>query len=372
MMDAAPGIDKARISRLLFRLLDIYSPSGKEEEVVDFLAGYLRRRGLPVIRQEVDDRRANLVSAQAGDNTTLAFIGHVDTVSAYDLEDFGHQRDGDTIKGLGAADMKGGCAALIEAYVRLWEIYGSDLNLALALVVGEEEEGDGAEVLTGEYRFPWAVIAEPTGLRPCLDHYGYVAVQVQTQGRRRHASLARDGRNAVQDMLKVLLRLTDYLDQTRPELVYNVRDLFSSGGGFVVPEGCEAWLDVHLPPEAPAGEITVEFDEILAAEKAAHPELEAILHFDTVHPGYSLPEKGPVVTALRGAFEEKGLAWNPEAFPSHSDANLLFSAGVRPIMFGPGRIENAHRPDEEVSLAEVFTAAEVFLAAGRRLMTRDV
>ena len=90
----------------------------------------------------------------------MVLIGHLDTVMAYDLENYGYKEDGDLVMGLGSADMKGGCAAMVEAFVALTE---NDLSLvpaALALVVGEEEEGDGTNRLIEEYHFPWAIIGE--------------------------------------------------------------------------------------------------------------------------------------------------------------------------------------------------------------------
>jgi hypothetical protein len=42
----------------------------------------------------------------------LAFIGHLDTVAAYDLDHYGYQENGDQVTGLGTADMKSGCAAM--------------------------------------------------------------------------------------------------------------------------------------------------------------------------------------------------------------------------------------------------------------------
>ena len=67
--------------------------------------------------------------------------------------------------------------------------------MALALVVGEEEDGDGAVALGREFHFPWAIVGEPTNLQPCLSHYGYLEVQITTRGRRMHASLANKGQN---------------------------------------------------------------------------------------------------------------------------------------------------------------------------------
>jgi acetylornithine deacetylase len=340
----------------------MYSPSGKEEEILDLLNGYLKRHHLPVTRQPVDDHRHNLVVMPPDGPARLAFIGHVDTVVAHDLDHYGYEKDGDQVLGLGAADMKGGCAAMVEAYVSLWEqgAFTARGGIALALVVGEEEDGDGAERLVEEHHFPWAVIGEPTDLRPCLGQYGYLEIQASTRGRPMHASLANPGKNPVEAMLRLISRITRYLASRRPEVVYNIRDLFSSQAGFAVPDRCEAWLDAHLPPSAPAGEILLELEEILAQERQEDPHLDATLRFATVHAGYELPERGPVVEALRSVYARRSLAWEPQDFPSHSDANLLWAAGVKPILLGPGQLEQAHVPEESVSFQQVCLAAEIY------------
>ena len=357
-------IDQNRLKRLLARMMNIYSPSGKEEELIDFLHTYLKRKGLPVVRQEVDEHRDNLLVRPKGEDNILALVGHVDTVTAFDLEDFGYKKNNDMISGLGAADMKAGCAALIEAYIGLWEKYGYDLPVTLALVVGEEEDGDGAEILVNDYYFPWAVIAEPTNLKPCLNHYGYVAVRLATQGEIWHASLAQKGLNAVENMLDLCLVITRHFREKRPELVYNIRDLYSSGGGFVVPEGCEAWIDLHLPPSVQPAEITLEIEELTDEHKKGKNNIKFVLQFDTVHSGYAIPEKGKIVEALKAVYQEIGINWQAESFPSHSDANQLWTSGVKPIVLGPGSLEKAHRPDESISWNEVVKAAEIYFKLG--------
>jgi acetylornithine deacetylase len=366
---AASPINRRRLRNLLQRLLNIYSPSGKEEEVVDFLFRRLKRQGLPVIRQDVDEKRQNLIVPLSGKEASLAFIGHLDTVTAYDLEEFGCEMDGDSVKGLGSADMKGGCAAMVEAFTCLWEKGFYGVPLTLAMVVGEEEDGDGAEMLVKEFHFPWAIIGEPTDLKPCLQHYGYLEMQLKTQGRRYHASLAKKRGHPVEAMLRILLRLSRYMEEERSEAVYNIRDLFSSGGGFVVPDGCEAWVDVHLPPSAPLGEITVEMEELIAKEKDVHPSIEVLVHFSTVHSGYTLPEKGEVVDALKATFLQGGVVWEPLAFASHSDANQLWTAGVKPIILGCGQLERAHSPQEKVSFNQVCAAADIYYQLAVRFLS---
>ena len=371
MINRRGQINAKRLRRLLKRLLDIYSPSGKEQDVVDYLHTYMKRHGLPVLRQDVDEHRQNLIVSLSGLEADIAFIGHVDTVSAYELEDFGAEEKGDVIRGLGAADMKGACAAMIEAFTCLLEQGIAQAPLALALVVGEEEKGDGAQALVREYHFPWAVIGEPTDLKPCLKHFGYLEIRLNTRGRRLHASLARKGGNAVEHMLRILLRLSRYLERESMELIYNIRDLYSSGGGFVVPDGCEAWVDVHLPPTAPVSEITLEIEELISMERREVPSIEASVHFTMVHSGYELPERGPVIEALKASFSDQGLAWEPLAFPSHSDANQLWMAGVKPIILGCGRLEKAHSPDEDVSFEQVLGAAEIYFQTAARIAAKE-
>ncbi len=358
--EPASPLQPQRLKRLLKRLVDIYSPSGKEEEILHYLSGYLRRRGHRVIAQEVDENRFNLLLMPSDVEPRVAFVGHLDTVVAYDLEDYGCSEEGDLLTGLGSADMKAGCAAMVEAFMALRESGRSELPVALCLVVGEEEEGDGAERLLEDYPIPWAVIGEPTDMRPCLSNYGYLEVQVTTLGKRKHASLAHRGGNPVEVMMHTITRISQYMENQRPELVFNIRDVFTSQSGFAVPERCEAWLDLHLPPGAPVGEIEAELEEIAEGEKKRFPSVENSLRIATVDAGYELPEKGAFVEALKETFSQVNLPWSPGPFVSDSDANRLWRGGVKSVLVGPGSLEKAHAHDESVSFSQTLLAAEFY------------
>lgn len=352
------SIDPARLRSLLQRLLDLYSPTGKEEKAVDYLHGRLRREGLPVIRQPVDERRANLLVLPRHVEADLVLLGHVDTVVAYDLEHYGFAEDGDRIRGLGAADMKGGLAAMVEAYSVAWHESSGRLASALAIVVGEEEYGDGAEQLTADYHFPWALIAEPTDLLPCLSNFGYIELQIAASGQRIHASLADRGSSPVEVVLSWLQGIVRHMEQAHPDMVLNIRDLLSSRAGFAVPERCEAWLDIHTPPDTSLEPLLDELDRL---RPEPGEKVQNQMRFTTLMGGYALPEKGPLVDTLQRVFARQGLDWRPSAFRSHSDANLLWEAGTRPMLLGPGQLEAAHAPDESTSFEQVCTAAGLYL-----------
>jgi len=349
-----------RLKKLLRKLVDIYSPSGKEEEIVEFLSRYLKRAGLPVSLQEVDENRCNLLVLPDKTDIQAGFVGHVDTVTAHNLETFGFSEEGDVISGLGTADMKGGCAALIEGFTALWETGQHDFPAALCLVVGEEEEGDGAEVLLTEYHFPWAVIAEPTSLKPCLAHYGYAELQLTTTGEKMHASMAKMTDNAVEVMLRLILDISRHLQTERPDLIYNIRDLFSAQAGFAVPDRCDASIDLHLPAAAPIGEILTEIEELASDPRYNHEGVETHFRVLTIDAGYDLPERGRLIEALKTVFGAYAISWEPEAFRSHSDANRFWAAGVKPILLGPGNLAKAHSPDESISFSEIEKAAALY------------
>ena len=92
-------IDPQRLRQLLKRLIDIYSPSGKEEDVLAYLHSYLKKKGLSAIRQTVDDSRHNLVVLPPEGEVRLALIGHLDTVVAYDLENYGYDEQDNLVFG---------------------------------------------------------------------------------------------------------------------------------------------------------------------------------------------------------------------------------------------------------------------------------
>ncbi len=360
--DITTDVQPERLKNLLKALVDIYSPSGKEEEIVEYVESYLKTNGLNVIRQKVDENRFNLVVLpENGEEVDLCFVGHLDTVTAHDLENYGFSEDGDTVSGLGSSDMKAGCAAMIEAFIALTKKGGVLPPVGLALVVGEEEESDGAKTLMREYSFPWAVVGEPTNMIPCLGHYGYLEVLLRTKGKRAHSSMPELGRNAIETMLKLLLKVTDYITSMPKGLVYNIRQLSGSPGGFVVPDACEAWLDLHLHPDSRVDVLKAELEQLVEAVDESTFGLDAYIRFESTQSGYRISPRRPLVKKLKEVYKKLALPWEPQDFRSHSDGNVLWAAGVDPIILGPGRLETAHTAEESVDFSQVVQAARLYL-----------
>lgn len=360
------AINPDRLRSMFLDLLAIYSPSGKEEDVQLYLEDLLVRHGFAVERQEVEQERYNLHITMGAAEPRLYLVGHVDTVPAWDLEAYGPEQDGSIVRGLGSADMKGGCAAMVEAWLALAATLSPAERPAvgLLLVVGEEENGDGSAAFLKTHRPPWAVIGEPTGLAACFAHYGYLEARFVTTGRRSHSSLPELGHNAVESMLRVLLRLWEnpLFSPETTEIVHSIREMSSSRAGFVVPDRCETWIDLHLRPDQDPVLLQRAIRRIVTDAEPLITGLDLTVDFDFAASGYDLGTDNPLAHHLPSIYQSLGLAPRLDAFRSHSDGNLFFAAGTRPIILGPGALEVAHTPDEQVAFAEVCAAAGIYAA----------
>lgn len=357
------AIDPTRLRRILMEMLEIYSPTGKEEDVQLYLEDLLTQAGFAVERQIVEEDRYNLRVTIGSVPPRLYLVGHVDTVTAWDLEEFGPREEEGIIYGLGSADMKGGCAAMVEAFLALATLPEEQRPpVGLLLVVGEEENGDGSAAFLAGETPPWVVIGEPTSLAACFSHYGYLEAGLMTRGRRTHSSLPELGHNAVESMLRVLLHLGRHplFDRETPDLVYSIRELSSSRAGFVVPDRCEAWIDLHLPPETDPATVrqVMEAQVEGATDCIDNLDLEMTFTFDSR--GYRLETENWPATELAELYPRLGLPLKFDAFRSHSDGNLFFEAGVKPLILGPGSLETAHTSDEQTIFSEVVAAARIY------------
>ncbi|BCR06846.1 acetylornithine deacetylase [Desulfuromonas versatilis] len=359
------AIDPERVRRLLLEMVEIYSPSGKEEDVQLYLEEVLAGAGFAVERQPVEEARYNLHLVMGEGEPQLYLVGHVDTVAAWDLEEYGPREEWGVVRGLGTADMKGGCAAMVEAWLALASLPPEERPpVGLLLVVGEEENGDGSAEFLQTRRPPWVVIGEPTSLAPCFSHYGYLEAALTTQGRRIHSSLPELGHNAVESMLRVLLHLgkDPLFDRQSSDIVYSIREMSSSRAGFVVPDRCEALIDLHLPPETDPAQVQQAMRERLANAGQFVEGLNLEVSFDFASRGYQIGGDNRLGQVLEAIYPRLNLPLRFDAFRSHSDGNLFFEAGVPCLILGPGSLETAHTPDEQTSLPEVEAAARIYAA----------
>jgi [amino group carrier protein]-lysine/ornithine hydrolase len=140
---------------LLYRMVQIPSPSGNEAELAGFLAEAAARLGM---RATVDGVGNVVAVTGSGRGPTVLLLSHLDTVD----DPIPVRLCADRVSGRGAVDAKGPLAAMVYAAAGRPDFPG---RLVVAAVVEEEVPGSsGAMHLRGTLPRPDAVlIGEPSG-----------------------------------------------------------------------------------------------------------------------------------------------------------------------------------------------------------------
>lgn len=380
-------IDAERIVDLASKLIQFPSenPPGNEAEAAAFLADHCRALGMNVEVTEPLPGRPNVVAWVEGRETGphLIFNGHLDVVPAganWTTDPFQPVvRDG-RIYGRGSADMKGALAATVEA-VDAVRRSGTPFRgrITLSFVCDEEEGGTGTRFLVASgLRGDWAIVTEPTELKPVIAHKGDFYFDVTLYGVAAHGSVPHRGVNAIYHAGKLLDAVQEFagrLAQRSHPLVGNAS--ISTGlirGGEttnVVPAECLVSLDRRVLPNERPAEVIAEIDELLEDLAARDPTFR----YRVENPVRALPMEisadEPVVIALReAATEVLGSDPGVHGWAATCDANLLVNDAQTPtVVFGPGSIDQAaHQADESVAIPDLVSAAEIYAATIVRLL----
>lgn len=402
-----PSIDTDRLSDLAARLVRIPSTSGREGDVARFLATYLGDAGFSVELQEVeggpggssaagglasdrsdsrekqDGGRFNVIAVYGRGTPRLLLTGHTDVVppgTGWTIDPYaGELRDGRLV-GRGAADMKGGIASMVEAALMIRASAAAPRGqLMLAFVVGEEVDQSGTRALIERQGngADYAIVGEPTELRPVVCHKGLLSLSITVGGRAAHASRPNEGVNAIDGMHLFL----DRLRPLRAAVSGKAHPLAGTAslipgtvrGGEVsnmVPAECTLELDRRLLPGEQAGEALAEIEGLARNLRREHPELRFRVEPGLVEAPMEIARDSRIVAELRTATREvRGSDPGASGWSATCDAGLLAARGGIPsVVFGPGSLSQAHRSDEEVEVAELADAARIYSLVASRLL----
>lgn len=229
-----------------------------EREIVAHLERRLSRAGFAthVIRAPGHLDRPSLVAIPPGppDHPTVILNGHLDTVPVAGMADpFAARIEAGRLYGRGAADMKGGVAALVVAAEHL-HATGAPVRAVLALVADEEDASIGSEAVIAVLPElgiapEVCVIAEPTGLALARSLRGFAVVRAVLAGVAAHSSQPELGVNAVTQLGRLLAAIDAHAASVRA----NGGDLMvttASGGDapFVIPDRAECLIERRTVP----------------------------------------------------------------------------------------------------------------------------
>jgi succinyl-diaminopimelate desuccinylase len=326
-----------RLAARTLELVDIPSESRAEGRLVEHLASVL----------DVADLGDGCLLARRGSPVLLA--GHLDTVPAQG--NLPGKRDDERVHGLGASDMKGALAVMVEL-----ALAGAAFD---CLFFGREElpavDSALAPLLARErLDYELVVMMEPTDNELHAGCLGNVNATWTFHGRSGHSARPWDADNAIHAAARGIAGLAAH---EREEHVFDGLSFFEvasvtqiTGGiaGNVIPDRVDAHVNYrYAPGRTPA--------DAEARLRAVCPGGELTID--------SLAPSGPVATAnprARALIDAGGLrvapkqAWTPVA--------EFGAAGIDAVNFGPGAPAQAHRRDESVEIAALVRSHRVLEA----------
>jgi succinyl-diaminopimelate desuccinylase len=332
-------------------LVNIPSPSRQEEAILRHVAGVV---SLP-LTYATDE--ALLFAADRSERPLVLLAGHLDTVPAQDNLP-GQIEDG-WVEGLGASDMKGGLAVMIE--LANWAAAGRELGCDLACLFFVREELSAEEsalprvfaeaplVLESDL----VVMLEPTDAEIHAGCLGNLNATLVFRGESAHSARPWQGVNAIAlavDGLAPLVSCPPLEVEVGGLTFIEVLTPTRISGGVadnVVPDTVEVHLNYRYAPNRTPEDAEARLHELVGSE----------LEITSNSPPAHVAVESPLVRRLRdvgGLAVEPKQAWTPVA--------EFAAQGLDAVNFGPGATRYAHRRDERVEVAALERCYEALRA----------
>ncbi|MET3495321.1 acetylornithine deacetylase [Variovorax boronicumulans] len=350
-------------------------------QLIDLAQSHLAALGVKSrITYNAERAKANLFATLGeGKPAGVIMSGHTDTVpwdgQDWSVDPLSAVVQNERLYGRGSADMKSFIAIALANAKRFLE---SDSPFAVHFAFSYEEEIGcfGVKELIADMRDagikPLAcIVGEPTSMVPAIAHKGVYRYKCCVRGKEAHSSLTPRSVNAIEMAARVIGKVRDMAeDFERSEPRYEGFDVpFSTAsvgqfhGGIadnVVPRDAEFRYEFRDLPTADARRMQ---SDVLAYAASIEPAMKKVapdagFKFETICeiPSFLGAASDPVtLLAQRLAGEDRTTL---VAFGT--EAGLFKNAGIPTVVCGPGSIEQAHQPDEFVSL-EQLARCELFM-----------
>lgn len=378
-------MDYVKVLKDLISIDTTVPPGRNYEKAIDYLEPYFKEVGfttekirIPKEHADGNEGRVNLIAhRRRPGKPRLIFYSHVDVVPAEGWDAFTHRVENGKIYGRGAADMKGGIAALLLGLDRIKQ---ASLNYDTSVIVTTDEETGQAN----QIRYLGRFLQPVTGacfwdLDSSFGHVvvaslGAIQLDIKVSGKSVHSALANLGVNAIEKsagLLNALLDLKEEVIQRNSSVPANPDtglkymqarlniDMIKGGIKInIIPDECSISIDRRLIPEENIEAAEKELMDALSSVEDVKWEVTNIFRIPTVPPLHEDPITDKLsrliktVTGSTGRYGEMG----------SGDFGPIASNEWKAKHFGLGVIrpdENFHGKNEFVRVKDIEDLAEI-------------
>ena len=333
---------------LLKDMVKIYSPTGCETKIVDFLIEWGNQNGFKSYRDDI----GNFV-AEKGEGNKILLLGHVDTVPGKLPV---KARNG-VLYGRGVVDAKGSLACFLEAAKDI-----DDLGLRIIGAVDEERNSKGANYVFKNYDRPeYVVIGEPSGWSNITIGYkGNLNIMYKVETEKSHSSNSKPNSN--EKIIDFYNYLKDFCkDFNQDKSLFNgiqtkVLSLKSDDDPFLQEASIK--INVRLPPK---------FDIIDFKESVEKFGKSGQVFFSKYVEAVKVKRSNKLVTNFLKSIRENDGNIKFKLKTGTSDMNILKKYGVPIVAYGPGDSSLDHTPNEYLDLGEFNKSVQILQDMLKRL-----
>jgi acetylornithine deacetylase len=350
-------------------------------DLIHWIRDYLADLGVIAhLTPDATGRKANLFATIGEGAGGLVLSGHTDIVpvtgQAWTSDPFvADIRDG-RIYGRGACDMKGFIAVVLSLVPEMLARRGGE-PVHLAFSYDEEVGCKGvphllADLARRNIKPRGCVIGEPTDMRVIIGHKGASMFRVRVKGLAAHSSLAPFGVNAIEYAGLMIAHLRQVGEDLRieerrhggfdiPYSTLQVNRITGGTAGNIVADSCEFMLDIRNLPWTRTEVLIADFKvwiarDILPAMCDVFSGAEVTIEQVGEVPAFEIAEEAPLVQRLQRA-GRGNCGCGYVAFGT--EAGLFQQSSIPTVVCGPGSIEQAHKPDEFVTLDQLVQCRDM-------------
>ncbi|MCL2642223.1 MAG: M20/M25/M40 family metallo-hydrolase [Candidatus Bathyarchaeota archaeon] len=355
--------DQAAV-RFLTNLLGIYSPSGQERHIANFLATQMKQMGFEV----GIDAIGNVIGVVGDGKPVILLCGHMDTVA-------GHvplRVEEGKIYARGAVDAKGPLAAMVMAAIAASKEPNFKGKILIASVVEEEATSKGVRhLITEGITADYAIFGEPSGVENITIGYkGQIQLKILVKTQTGHASTPWLYDNALEKAYKLWEKIRsacafpsmDPKETPFTSITVCLVKMTGGQGDSVIPFEAEMNLDVRVPIQFTTAQVYDKMIKIIGNYQNTNPQVDINVTIqDTVEP-FEASKASPLVHAL--SLSVRKVIGKPATLlrkTGTGDMNLLGKAMNLPIVtYGPGDSHLDHTLDEHIKIEEYLNAITVY------------
>jgi LysW-gamma-L-lysine carboxypeptidase len=350
--------------QLLTNLLGIYSPSGKEESIADFLVEKMKQLGFRVRKDGI----GNVIGEIGKGEPIILLCGHMDTVA-------GHvplRLENDKIYARGAVDAKGPLAAMVTAAAAVAQDPAFNAKILVASVVEEEATSRGIKHLIKDgVSADYAIFGEPSGVgNITIGYKGNLHLRITCKTETGHSSTPWLYENALDKAFELWQQIQNSLPpvETQKSPFYAVTACLTkmSGGtaNSVIPFESEIHIDLRVPPQLTSAQVFNDTKKVIAQYEADNPKVQVKVTVEDSNEPFEVDKSSPIVKALSSSIRK--VLNKPATLlrkTGTGDMNILGRAINAPIVtYGPGDSHLDHTTDEHIIISEYLDSIKVYKA----------